>query len=164
MKTYTSNEMKRYNHLIGEIDAVYHEMAVSLGMSDSAMRILYTICDSGGQCPLQEICLRSGLSKQTVNSAIRKLEAEEIIYLESIRPKNKNVCFTDKGRHLAEHTVVQIIRAENDIFASWPEEDTKKYLEFTEKYLADITEKSRHIAREQEKKSKKEQERARKKE
>ena len=147
MKTYTSKDMKRYNHLIGEIDAVYHEISVKLGMSDSATRILYTICDNEGQCPLQEICYRSGLSKQTVNSAIRKLEKEGIVYLEPIYSKNKNVCFTNQGRKLAEHTVVQIIYAENEIFASWPREDMEHYLELTKRYLADITEKSKHITR-----------------
>ena len=48
MKSYSSNEMKRFNHLLEEIDAVYHEMSRRLGLSDSAMIILYTICDLGG--------------------------------------------------------------------------------------------------------------------
>ena len=89
MKTHISIEMKRFNHLIGEIDAVYHDMALKLGLSDSAMRILYTICNNGESCLLQEICHLSGISKQTINSAIRKLEADEIVYLEQISGKNK---------------------------------------------------------------------------
>ena len=35
-----SKEMKRFNHLLGELDAVYHEMTLKLGLSDSVMRIL----------------------------------------------------------------------------------------------------------------------------
>ena len=75
MRYGPSKEMRRYNHLVGEIDGVYHEMSLRLGLSDSAMIVLYTLCDSGGPCPLRDICRRSGLSKQTVNSALRKLEA-----------------------------------------------------------------------------------------
>ncbi len=51
---FSSNEMRRLDHLISEIDAVYHEAAVKLTLSDSAMKILYTVLDSGGSCPLEQ--------------------------------------------------------------------------------------------------------------
>lgn len=145
MKTYISNEMKRYNHLVGEIDAVYHDISLNLGLSDSAMKILYTICDNGDSCLLQEISHRSGVSKQTINSAIRKLEEEGIVYLNSVGPKNKNVCLTDKGKQLAEHTAIRLIEMENDIFASWEKNDVEKYLELTERYLLSLKEKSKTL-------------------
>ena len=34
--------IKRYNHLTGEINAVYHRMSLKLGLSDSASIILDT--------------------------------------------------------------------------------------------------------------------------
>lgn len=145
MKNYVSKEMKRCNYLIGEIDAVYHEMALNLGLSDSAMRILYAICDSGESCLLQEICRRSGVSKQTINSAIRKLEAEGIVYLEPAGGKNKNVCLTKEGKRLAEQTVVRIMEAENDILASWAKEDVDKYLGLTEEFLTAIRERAKYL-------------------
>lgn len=145
MKNYVSKEMKRCNYLIGEIDAVYHEMAVNLGLSDSAMRILYAICDSGESCLLQEICRRSGVSKQTINSAIRKLEAEGIVYLEPAGGKSKNVCLTKEGKRLAEQTVIRIMEAENDILASWAKEDVDKYLGLTEEFLTAIREKAKYL-------------------
>lgn len=142
MKIYVSKEMKRFNYLIGEIDAAYHEMSLKLGLSDSAMRILYTICDNGECCLLKEICRRSGVSKQTINSAIRKLEKEGIVYLEPAGTRNKNVCLTDKGKRLAERTAARMIEAENDIFASWKKEDVEKYLELTERFLIAFREKT----------------------
>ena len=42
-----SKKLKRYNYLVGEIDATYHELSTKFGLSDSMMRILYTICDNG---------------------------------------------------------------------------------------------------------------------
>lgn len=145
MKTYISNEMKRFNHLIGEIDAVYHDMALKLGLSDSAMAILYTICNNGESCLLQEICRLSGISKQTINSAIRKMEDDDIVYLEQISGKSKNVCLTEKGKSLAENTALKIIKFENNIFASWAKEDVEKYLSLTEMYLAAIKEKNNQL-------------------
>ncbi|MCI8862098.1 MAG: winged helix-turn-helix transcriptional regulator [Lachnospiraceae bacterium] len=145
MKACSSRDMKRFNHLLGEIEAVYHEMALKFGQSDSVMNILYTICDYGDSCPLQEICRRSGISKQTINSALRKLEREGIVYSEQAGVKGKNVCLTEKGKELAGDTAVRVIEAENGILASWPEEDVKRYLELTERFLVGIKEKAKEI-------------------
>ncbi len=142
MKTYTSKEMKRFNHLISETEALYHEIALKLGLSDSASQILYTICNNGESCPLQEICRISGIRKQTINSSLRKLEADGIVYLEQISGKSKNVCLTEKGKILAENTVAKLITAENDVFSSWSKEDVDKYLELTELYLTEMKKKS----------------------
>ncbi|MCM1243794.1 MAG: MarR family transcriptional regulator [Roseburia sp.] len=145
MSEYPRNFMKRYNHLLGELDAVYHEISLKFGMSDSAVRILYTLCDNDDCCLLRDICLLSGLSKQTVNSALRKLETEGIVYLKASGQKHKSVCLTEKGRQLADRTVRLILRAENEIFESWPQEDVGKYMELTERFLEDMKEKAKQL-------------------
>ncbi|MCI8875618.1 MAG: MarR family transcriptional regulator [Lachnospiraceae bacterium] len=145
MEPYSSKENKRCNYLFGETNAVYHDMAVKMGLSDSAMNILYTICDSGESCLLKEICRRSGISKQTVNSAIRKLEQEGMVYLKSADSRNKYVCLTNRGKELSQNTVIRMIQAENEIFASWPKEEVDIYLELTEKYLNDLREKAKNF-------------------
>lgn len=71
--------MKRYNYLIAEIESVYHEAALRFGMSDSALMILYVLCGQDGACALADLPYFTGLSKQTLNSAVRKLEAEGTI-------------------------------------------------------------------------------------
>lgn len=145
MKHKISKELKRYNYLFGETGAAYHEMNLKLGMSDSAISILYAVLENGESRPLQQICHYTGLSKQTINSAIRKLEAEGIIYLEMAGPKNKTVCLTEKGKLLAEKTAGRVLAAENEIFASWPQEDVDKYLELTEAYLIALKEKAKTL-------------------
>lgn len=138
MNIHSFKELRRYNYLINEIEAAYHEISSTLCLSDSSMVVLYTACDNGGSCMLQDICHNSGISKQTINSALRKLESEGIIYLESAGTKNKKVCLTEQGKHLADHTAGKIIEIENDIFSSWANEDVEKYLELTERYLLDL--------------------------
>lgn len=140
MNTYISKDMKRYNYLLGEMEAVYHGMSLKLGLSDSASMILYAICEEGDSRLLSEICRLSGLSKQTVNSSIRKLEAEGILYLEKAGSKSKKVCLTEAGKDLAGRTVLRIQQAENAILSSWPRQDVEKYLELTEKFLAALRE------------------------
>lgn len=132
--------MKRFNYLLGEMDAAYHEISLKLGISDSAMIILYTICDIGDCCLLAQICRLSGLSKQTVNSALRKLEAQGTLYLEKAGPKGKKVCLTEAGKALAERTALRLLRTEDAILASWPRQDVEKYLDLTERFLTSLRE------------------------
>ena len=133
-----SNNLKRYNYLVGEIDATYHEMSTKLGLSDSVMRILYTICDNGTDCPLQKICRLTGLSKQTINSSLRKLESEGIIYLEPLGPRNKNVCLTQSGKRMAQKTAGQNLALENAIGAAGPAEAREQDIALTDNYLHDL--------------------------
>ncbi|MCI9115709.1 MarR family transcriptional regulator [Acutalibacter sp. JLR.KK004] len=132
-------QVRRFNLLATEIDAAYHEATLKLGLSDSAMIILYTICLFEGACPLGDIVALSGLPKQTVNSALRKLEGEDVVYLEA-EGRKKRVCLTEKGRGLAEKTALRIMEIENGIFASWTPEERETYLRLTRRYLAMLRE------------------------
>lgn len=138
---HTSEEMHRFTYLIGETDNTYHELSLKVGLSDSAMLVLYTLCDMGGECSLQTICSFSGLAKQTVNSALRKLEKEEVVILKQQNGRNKNVKLTNKGVKLAENTVVRIMKIENEIMESWTKEEVQQYLSLTERYLNMLKEK-----------------------
>ena len=147
MREPVSKVMKRYNYLLGELNAVYHEMSLKLGLSDSAMIILYTICDNGNEtsCLLQDICRRSGLSKQTINSAIRKLEGEGVIRLDATGGRGKNVHLTEQGRELARRTAVPLIELEDEIYTSWSREELQTYLELTGRFVAAIKEKVKQL-------------------
>ena len=133
----SSNAMRRYNHLIGETEAAYHDAAVRFGLSDSAMSILYTLCTyaEGYRCPLSEVCRSTWISKQTINSALRRLEADGAVYLMRTSGRRKDVCLTARGIQLAQTTVAKLIAAENAVFASWPEEDVETYLRLNQDYL-----------------------------
>ncbi len=141
MSIKSSKKMKRYNHLLGEIEATYHELSLKLNISDSISKILYTICNFGDNYLLGDICRYTGLSKQTVNSALRKLENEGLIYLEAVNGKSKKVCLTDKGKEFADKTAFRILQLENEIFDTWSDEDMEKYLELTETFLTSLKEK-----------------------
>lgn len=135
--------MRHFNLLISEIDAAYHDAAQKLGMSDSALLILYTLCISGGECLLGDIT--SGVSKQTINSALRKLEADQVVRSEIFKGRKKKVYLTEKGRMLAEGTVLRIIEIENGIFGQWSEEERDSYMELTRRYLATFREKVKEL-------------------
>ena len=127
--------LRRFNHLIGEIDALYHEAALNFGMPDSAMRVLYTVCVEGGSCPIAEIIRQCGMSKQTLNSALRRLEEEGTIVLQADSDRRKRVCLTDRGKALAERTVRWLIDVENSIFEAWTQQERDGYISLTQRYL-----------------------------
>ena len=137
--------MKRFNYLSNEIDNAYHEAALKCGLSDSAMIILYTICNNGEECLLSDVTQLSGISKQTINSSIRRLEEDDVVYLETLGRRKKKICLTDKGRVLVNDTVFKIIRIENEIFDSWTTEEQKLYIELTQRYLSDFKERIKHL-------------------
>ena len=145
MSEFATEKLKRFNYLSGEIEAVYHEAALKFGLSDSAMLVLYAICNNGENCLLSDIIHLSGASKQTINSALRKLEAEGIVYLEAVNGKKKNVCLTKKGRELADRTVIRLLDIENGIFDSWSLEEQEQYLTLTYRCLTAFKEKVKEV-------------------
>lgn len=134
------SSVKRLNHLIGEIEAAYHESSLRLGIADSVSKILYTICITGDRCPLSEICRQTGLSKQTVNSALRRMETDHIVFLEAVDGKAKDVCLTEYGMEFTRRTAQQLILIENRIFASWDASEVQQYLDLTERFLKNLKE------------------------
>lgn len=145
MEHSISQNMKRCNHLQGEIEAAYHDAALKFGLADSTQFILYTICYLGENCPLSEVVRMTGISKQTVNSAIRNMEKQGLAHLTAATPKTKNIVLTEKGRELAEKTVIRLMKAEDDIFSTWLEEDVQRYLELNERFLNDLKERIRKL-------------------
>ena len=141
MSEIITEEMKRFNYLTTEIYATYHEVALKLGLSDSAMLILYTICNNGESCMLNDICKLSGTSKQTINSSLRKLESEGIVYLERANGRRKKVCLTVKGKDLTNNTVVRLIKIENEIFCLWTKTERDTYIQLSQKYLTTFKDK-----------------------
>lgn len=145
MDINVSKELRRFNHLMGEINGVYHEAAVKLGLSDSTVSVLYTLCSEGDPCALHEIVRQSGMSKQTINSAIRKLEGEGFIRLESAGGRGKNVRLTERGRELARRTAVPLIELEDEIYTSWSREELRTYLELTGRFVSAFREKVKRL-------------------
>lgn len=129
---------RRFVRLTGEIEAAYHEAALKFGLSDSAMRILYAVAFNGGSCPLSEVVRFSGLSKQTVNSSLRKLEADGVIRLEDAAGNRKTVQLTRKGKGTAARTVGKLLAFEDELFSSWTEEERSAYIALTDRFLSGI--------------------------
>ena len=145
MKELMTTELRRLNYLTSEIDSTYHQAAVKLRLSDSTMMVLYSAYNNGGSCLVSEICKISGTSRQTIHSAIRRLESEGLIELKADSGRKKQVCLTKKGIDTSKNSVKKLVELENDIMGSWTKEDQEQYLELTKRYLTALKEKIRTL-------------------
>lgn len=135
MEQHKSPEVHQINYLSSEMESLYHQASLKLGMSDSVSIVLYTIYDAGEDCLLRDIYQKSGISKQTVNSAIRALEADGVLYLEQHTGRSKKVFLTGKGRDYVERTAAKLYEAEAQAFGSWPQEEIAAYIRLMGKYV-----------------------------
>lgn len=140
MNIYFTRDIERLNYLLSEINEAYHDAAVRLGVSDSAMDILYTICVAGDGCALSDVARLSGSSRQTIHSAVKKLAQDSIVRLEAKNGKEKRVLLTEAGRALTEQTAQKVIEMENEIFDGWEREEREAYLRLLQKYLCNLKE------------------------
>ena len=58
MNHILSEDLKENNRLYREMDGLYHELCVKIGLSDSAFLILYSIVETEGKCSQKEIADR----------------------------------------------------------------------------------------------------------
>lgn len=145
MKTKIQEELKKFNYLCSEIDAAYHEAAIKCGLSNSEMDILYTIHDQGEGCSQSSVCRLSGVSRQTIHSAIKKMEKNGWLFLEAGKGRLMRIFLTEKGRSVMEEKLMPIVRAENEVFENWTEAEREEILRLTQKYLVDFQEKIHKI-------------------
>ena len=138
MTEHISDGLRQLNYLMGETNAAYHMASVKLGLTDSAMMIMYTLYNYQGRCLLGDIIKLSGMSKQTANSALRGLETDGFVTLEAETGRRKAVRLTEKGKALSENTVARLIRIENEIFAACSPEELDAYLGFVRRYLEEF--------------------------
>lgn len=134
MERKENEKVQRINCLSNDLEMVYHYAARKLKVSDSVLIVLYMIYEKGDGCLLYDICRDSCVSKQTINSAIRKLEREEILYLEQDKGKRKRVFLTEKGQRHITKTAARLYRAECDAMKDWTDEELEEYLRLMKKY------------------------------
>ena len=125
---------RKYAYLSAEITSLYHEAAVKIGVSDTVLDILYVLCEQEGQCLQSDIFRLTGISRQTINSAIRKLERDGLAYLKQGEGRNTLVCLTEKGRDFSAQKVRPLVQIENKIWSEWTVDEQERYLLFTQKY------------------------------
>ena len=145
MTARINSDLKRFNYVVNETCALYHIAAQKIGISDSVLNILYTVCCEGGRVYLSQIARANGMSKQTINSAIRKLEKDDIVFLEKGEGRNLYVCLTENGKIFADKNIMPIINAETEVLSSWDESEIQELIRLSEKFRSGLAEKIENL-------------------
>lgn len=139
--------LSKLNNLIKENDDIYRNVAKRLGLPDCTFWILYSLREKENSTTQSEICSVIYLPKQTVNSAMKKLENDGYIELLSTNNRrSKQVTLTPKGLALAEKTVDRIIARETDALAGMTPDEKETFLQLYRKYTDLLNENMKTLA------------------
>lgn len=136
MENTVSDPLAVFNQLYKEMDAIYHLYAKRFGISDTAFWLLYSLYEGNTAYTQRELCSTWHYPPQTINSALKSLEKQEVIALKPVsgNQKNKQIVLTEKGEKIAERVVAPLVVAEQRTFKSLKEKERKALLSLTQKY------------------------------
>lgn len=134
MKIHQEYEVQQFNRLYKELDDIYHEIALAIGISDSALAVLYVVCTLGDGCLQKDICREAYVSKQTISSSVRNLERNGFLYLEK-SGRDKHICLTEKGRQFVEQKIRPVVDMENGAFLEMEPEERAEFIRLSHKYV-----------------------------
>ena len=135
MKNNSSKRMLEFNEVMKENNDLYSNLAKKFKMSDCMLWILYILREENKVLTQSDICNMMCIPKQTVNSSLKKMEAEGYIELLNINDKrSKQVSLTEKGLDLANNTVDIIISKENKALSKMDEKEQELLINLLRKF------------------------------
>ncbi len=145
MEFYQDRAFKAFDYIYKRMDDLYHAISLKIGISDAAFLVLYSIAESGTGCQQKDIAYQYAISRQTVNSASKKLEENGFIQLTPGKGRNMLLTFTEKGKEFAEKNILPVIDMENNAFNTLTEIEQKELLRLAEKYMTAFTKETKQF-------------------
>ena len=145
---FTPAEFNRlHNQQFKECNQVYAELARHCGLSETAFWLLYTLRENGAPMTQADLCTELCLSKQTVNSALKNLEGDGLIHLETAPNdrRSKQVSLTDAGCAAAARTVDPILAMEETAAARLSDEERTAMLDLGRRHIALLHEEAQRL-------------------
>lgn len=131
-----------FNRIQKEYDTVYHDYARSVGLSDAAFWVLYSIATSSEELTQRELSTSWFFPVQTVNSALSSLVKTGWLTLESIagNHKSKRICITPAGETAIQRFIRPLVAAEDRALSRFGREDYESYLGMTKRHVTFLKE------------------------
>ncbi len=135
MELKPGHEIKEFNSLYKELDELYHKIALAIGLSDSAFFIMYSIAEFGDGCLQKDIAEHYFISKKTINSSIKNLEAQGYITLKKGNRRDMHLYLTQTGQEFVDKKIAPVFELENSVFDEFPKEECRQLIQLTKKYV-----------------------------
>ena len=133
------------NNMEKKLNVLYHEIAVNLGISDTALWIMHTLCDAEETYTQYDFCESWMYPRQTVNTAISYLTKAGFITL-TVIPGTRNrkaITLTDSGIAFCEEKIRPLHDAEERAYLQMTDEERETFVRLREKQFT-ILEKEFH--------------------
>lgn len=147
MELSTVFVLAAFNRLHKKMNVLYHDYAKSVGLSDAAFWLLYSLYEHGQPCTQKDLCSAWFYAPQTINSALKNLEEKGMITLALMfeSRKNKQVLFTETGKELVEQKIIPMVQAEERSFERLEEWEREQLLSITRKHIEILEEEINRI-------------------
>lgn len=143
---YISNPLKEFNRIYKKTNEIYHDIALRLGLSDSAFDILYSISELGDGCLPKDICNATCIPKQTIHSSIRQMEKSGYLTLSSGKGRSMHITLTDLGKNLLERTIYPVMQMEGEAFHCMTDEECQQMLALFGKYIQALGDAAKNLS------------------
>lgn len=140
MESPKERYIREFNRVWKELDELYHDIALKIGLSDSAFTIFYSLYELGDGCLQAEICHAAFANKQTINSSIRNLEQKGYLYLKQGRGRDKHIYLTELGTAFMEREIRPVLELEDQAFLQMTVVEREQFLLLTQKYVSNLKE------------------------
>lgn len=127
--------MEDISSIFKSLDYLYYECAKKSGMAETAFFIIMAVREKNAGCTQTDICERWTMSRQTVNSALKKLEKDGFLILTPAETgKRKIIELTRKGIKYSEIYIDPVFEFEKAAWISLSKEKQKVFLDIAKEY------------------------------
>lgn len=135
MNTELKSQLLMLSNAKKKINSLYHEEAVRLGISETALWILYSIYGAEETFTQYDLCEAWQYPRQTINSAITSLIKIGYVVLEMI-PGTRNrkaIHLTGSGLAFCEKNILPLYLAEERAYLQMSEKELHTFVSLYEK-------------------------------
>lgn len=127
------SDYQAYLQLCKEQESLYHQIALSLGLPDSVLCLLYTMAERGDRQNPSRLYSDWSLSKQTGHSALEWIKKKGWVTLtpDPEDRRGKLVVLTQEGKDYIQANVSTIMQAEERAFFRLPPEERERLTSLT---------------------------------
>lgn len=119
---------------------IYRQMAKQMNLTDMAMWTLYTLRIEPGEMTQRRMCEFLHEPKQTINSALKKMEVDGLITLQSgSNRRTKTIHLTAAGEALARETADRVAETEQQALSQFSGEEANQLFSLMRRLNALLT-------------------------
>lgn len=125
--------VQRFFLISKHIDDYYHSLSKKLGIPYGSFVVLDALAMQDG-CTQKQIRDDCMLSKQSINTSLKRLEAQGYLRIEDTGHRSTEVFLTQEGKEFLSKGIDRIPAAENRAYASLSEEEQHLLTKIYEKF------------------------------